>query len=156
VLGASETRRAGRPRSPNRPALTDSAGPLATLYDDRMSVPDRCEAVAQLTDEGMSTRQIGDVLGVGHSTVVRDGGANAPASQAEVNADVATEAPSGADAPTKPEPNLPTHAAEARAQVLGHHRACLMPALSKQPVEETPVVSAPRARARDTRRSDTR
>jgi hypothetical protein len=38
----------------------------------RMSIPDRREAVAELTEEGMSTREIGDVLGVGKSTVADD------------------------------------------------------------------------------------
>jgi len=35
----------------------------------RMSIPERREAVAELTEEGMSTREIGEVLGVGQSTV---------------------------------------------------------------------------------------
>jgi len=37
-----------------------------------MSIPERREAVAELTEEGMSTREIGEVLGVGKSTVDRD------------------------------------------------------------------------------------
>jgi hypothetical protein len=43
----------------------------------KLSIPDRREAVKELATEGLSTRDIGDVLGVDHSTVVRDG-ANAP------------------------------------------------------------------------------
>lgn len=37
-----------------------------------MSVPDRRAAVKELTDDGMSTREIGDVLGVSHVTVADD------------------------------------------------------------------------------------
>jgi hypothetical protein len=43
----------------------------------KLSIPDRREAVRELTTEGLSTREIGDVLGVDHSTIVRDG-ANTP------------------------------------------------------------------------------
>lgn len=43
----------------------------------RMSIPDRRDAVAELSEEGMSTREIGDVLGVDQSTVVRDAHASA-------------------------------------------------------------------------------
>lgn len=57
----------------------------------RMSIPDRREAVAELTEEGMSTREIGDVLGVDNATVHRDrhavasatGEPDEPAEQAE-------------------------------------------------------------------------
>jgi hypothetical protein len=45
----------------------------------KLSIADRREAVRNLTDEGHSTRDIGGILGVDHSTVVRDG-ANAPGS----------------------------------------------------------------------------
>jgi hypothetical protein len=38
----------------------------------RLSIPERREAVAELTEEGMSTREIGDVLGVDNATVHRD------------------------------------------------------------------------------------
>lgn len=38
----------------------------------RMTIPDRKEAVAELADEGMPIREIGDVLGIGHSTAARD------------------------------------------------------------------------------------
>ncbi len=49
----------------------------------RMQIPERRKAVQELTDEGLSTRQIAEVVGVDHSTVVRDGGANAPALEDE-------------------------------------------------------------------------
>jgi hypothetical protein len=38
----------------------------------RLSIPERREAVAELTEEGMSTREIGAVLGVDKQTVQRD------------------------------------------------------------------------------------
>ncbi len=44
-----------------------------------LSIPERREAVKELTDEGLSQREIGEVLGVDHKTVHRDQtGANAP------------------------------------------------------------------------------
>jgi IS30 family transposase len=43
----------------------------------RMSIPDRRSAVAELSGEGLSTREIGDVLGVDHATAARDAVANA-------------------------------------------------------------------------------
>jgi hypothetical protein len=45
----------------------------------RMSIPDRRDAVAELGEEGMSTREIGNVLGVDHATAARDAVANATA-----------------------------------------------------------------------------
>jgi hypothetical protein len=45
----------------------------------RMAIADRREAVLVLTAEGMSTRQVGEVLGVTHTTVENDlGGKNLP------------------------------------------------------------------------------
>ena len=44
-----------------------------------MTVPDRREAVKELTAEGMSQREIGDVLGVDEKTVRRDAADAAPA-----------------------------------------------------------------------------
>ena len=38
----------------------------------RMSIPERREAVAELTEQGLTTRQAADVLGVDHATVARD------------------------------------------------------------------------------------
>ena len=38
----------------------------------RLSVPERRKAVAELAAEGMSTREAGEVLGVGKSTVAED------------------------------------------------------------------------------------
>ena len=37
-----------------------------------MSIPERREAVAELTEQGMSTRETGEVLGVGKSTITED------------------------------------------------------------------------------------
>lgn len=65
----------------------------------RMSIPDRREAVGELTEEGLSTREIGEVLGVDHSTVVRDIGANAPTESAASPLIVRQIDASGADAP---------------------------------------------------------
>jgi hypothetical protein len=88
----------------------------------RYSIAARREAVAELTVEGKSTREIGAVLGVDHRTVLRDRiGANAPAAPAmrlSLGAD-------GADAPR----TLPTEkqwadldAARARSQQIQQHR----------------------------------
>lgn len=45
----------------------------------RLSIPERREVVAELSAEGMSTREIGEVLGVSKDTARRDlDGANAP------------------------------------------------------------------------------
>jgi DNA-binding NarL/FixJ family response regulator len=38
----------------------------------RMSIEDRREAVTNLTDEGYSTREVGEILGVSNATVSRD------------------------------------------------------------------------------------
>jgi phage N-6-adenine-methyltransferase len=38
----------------------------------RMSIPERREAVAELTAEGMTQREVADILGVSHKTVDRD------------------------------------------------------------------------------------
>jgi hypothetical protein len=38
----------------------------------RLAIPERREAVAELTAEGMSQRDVADVLGVGKTTIVRD------------------------------------------------------------------------------------
>jgi len=69
----------------------------------RMSLPERRAAVRELTGEGLSTRQAAEVLGVDHSTVVRDAGANAPRLPvfAESKADVR-----GAFAPPAERPRL--------------------------------------------------
>jgi hypothetical protein len=38
----------------------------------RLTLPERREAVAELTAEGMSSRQVADVLGVSHNTAAKD------------------------------------------------------------------------------------
>lgn len=73
----------------------------------RMSIPERREAVAELESEGMSTREIADVLGVNQSTVVRDASASKePAARTEPE----VEPPSfvTGDASASPEPEAPS------------------------------------------------
>lgn len=67
----------------------------------RLSIPERREAVAELAAEGLTTREIGDVLGVHHSTAERDirAGANAPD---EDSAQDALALDAGANAPDEP------------------------------------------------------
>lgn len=43
-----------------------------TTQHVRLSILERREAVGELTEEGLSTREIGDVLGVNHDTVAED------------------------------------------------------------------------------------
>ena len=38
----------------------------------RLAIPDRREAATELAAEGLSTREVADVLGIDHSTVARD------------------------------------------------------------------------------------
>jgi hypothetical protein len=74
----------------------------------RLAVPDRREAVAELTEEGMSTREIGAVLGVGKSTVDRDVDALAVPSGTDEDLDLApgaTPTPDPAPNGTPPEPS---------------------------------------------------
>lgn len=77
----------------------------------KMQVPDRRKAVAELTKEGLSTRQIGDVLGVAKDTVRRDKspGANAPPDGKNTTVSTKAEQPPGADAP-------PDHEAETKTK----------------------------------------
>jgi len=62
----------------------------------RLSPPERREAVAELTAEGLSQRQVAQVLGVDHRTVGRTLGADAPPGD---KFEVVAAATSGADAP---------------------------------------------------------
>jgi len=62
----------------------------------RLSIPERREAVAELTEEGRSTREIGEVLGVAKTTVERDqAGPNGPT----IEADEAKAGPNGTPDP---------------------------------------------------------
>jgi hypothetical protein len=67
----------------------------------RQSIPERREAVAELTEDGLTTREIGEVLGVDHKTVVGDrrslAGENSPTDAvpaAEPEADAGENSPS--------------------------------------------------------------
>ena len=97
----------------------------------RLSIPERRQAVAELSEEGMSTREIGDVLGVDHSTVVRDAGANAPDEPEDEPEDWDEPEESGADAPLAPEDTdlgkqvLEMPKAKQRAAVKDFTAACL-------------------------------
>lgn len=73
----------------------------------RLSIPERREAVAELSAEGRSTREIGDVLGVDHKTVVTDRHVGEsspdepePAPQPEVASPA--ERPAGESSPDEP------------------------------------------------------
>lgn len=87
----------------------------------RLSIPERREAVAELTAEGMSTRGIADILGVGQSTVDRDVDAIDPDGSDEEE-EVAEEAesddagdPDGSDESVSSTINLSFHAAAVRS-----------------------------------------
>jgi hypothetical protein len=75
----------------------------------RLSLPERREAVAELTEEGMSSRQIGEVLGVGKGTVHRDlsgapSGASEPELEPEPQVVPAVEPDPAPDGAPEPEP----------------------------------------------------
>jgi transposase len=96
----------------------------------RLSIPERRDAVEELTTEGMSQREVADVLGVDHATVGRDLGANAPRAEPEP---VPETPPGGANAPPDPErlAALPAELAErvadgmslAEAEMIARQRA---------------------------------
>jgi hypothetical protein len=71
----------------------------------RLSIPDRREAVTELTGEGMSSREIGDVLGVDHTTVIGDrrAGENSPPEPANGPPSEDIEPSAGEDSPAGPE-----------------------------------------------------
>lgn len=70
----------------------------------KLQVPDRKKAVAELTKEGLSTRQIGDVLGVDHSTVVKDRrGEKSPPDGDQTTLEAASESSPGEKSPPDPE-----------------------------------------------------
>lgn len=70
----------------------------------RLSIPDRREAVAELAEQGMSTRRIGGVLGVDNATVHRDRVADAtpPVPQSTPEPQVADPVPVAAVADATP------------------------------------------------------
>lgn len=69
----------------------------------RLSIDERREAVVELVAEGMTTRQVGEVLGVDHVTVLNDrravAGENSPPPADEEAAGQADESPSGENSP---------------------------------------------------------
>jgi phage N-6-adenine-methyltransferase len=66
----------------------------------RMGMPDRRQAVAELTAEGMSQREIAEVLGVSHQTVGRDlGGPDGPSELEELQVAEPDEAEGGPSGP---------------------------------------------------------
>lgn len=69
----------------------------------RLRIDERRDAVAELTEGGLSTREIGEVIGVDHSTIVRDrnGGADAPGLTDELSDQPDRDAVGGANAPAK-------------------------------------------------------
>jgi transposase len=70
----------------------------------KLSVEERREVAAELTkEEGLTTRKAADVLGVDHSTIVRDIGANAPRQSGKAAEPIASTVPAGANAPAKEE-----------------------------------------------------
>jgi IS30 family transposase len=78
----------------------------------RLTLPERREAVAELaelTDEGLSQRQIAAVLGVDHKTVDRDmAGENSPGREQNRHVDAEPPGAAGANTPVddsgEPEP----------------------------------------------------
>lgn len=79
----------------------------------RLQISDRREAVAQLAEEGMTQREIADVIGVDRSTVTRDldDGAGAPAEPSDQD----EQPQSGANARPKPSPAEERRKAKAEA-----------------------------------------
>jgi hypothetical protein len=88
----------------------------------RLSIPERREAVAELTEEGMSTREIGDVLGVNHDTVASDrravGNPTEPESQPAAEHEQEPE-PVGNPTTPEPEPERPPAPVDVRDTDLG-------------------------------------
>ncbi len=69
----------------------------------RMSVEDRRKAVAELSQEGESTREIAKVLGVSHTTTVRDlSGTNVPGDEIDAASDMDDSADAGTNVPPSP------------------------------------------------------
>jgi len=86
----------------------------------RLSIEDRRQAVAELTEAGLSSRQAADVLGVGRSTVARDqqAGPFGPDADGGPGEMWATHDPNGSDAP-------PDYTDEEAQQVLPKHVGCV-------------------------------
>lgn len=92
----------------------------------RMSIPERREAVAELAAEGLSTREIAEVVGVGKSTVDRDlapvpDGTSEPELDEEPQVDAVPEQPPVPSGTVEPaplaEPSMPAGQAFADAMM---------------------------------------
>jgi len=70
----------------------------------KMSIPERREAVRELTDEGLSQREVADVLGVDHKTVSNDlrRGENSPEKDEETTKSPGADDASGENSPPDP------------------------------------------------------
>ena len=71
----------------------------------RQSLEERQDAVKELTAEGLSSRDIGEVLGIGKTTVLRDQrGLNGPNHKKSIEATEEESGPNGPkDSPPKPQ-----------------------------------------------------
>jgi hypothetical protein len=73
----------------------------------KLSIPDRREAAKELAAEGLSTREIGDVLGVDQSTVVRDANASSARKDDPVSSAKEDRRDANASPGAEPEPPQP-------------------------------------------------
>jgi DNA invertase Pin-like site-specific DNA recombinase len=75
----------------------------------RLTLPERREAVAELEEEGMSTRQVADVLGIDQSTVVRDANASKEPKEPKKQAPKKGRSDAKASAPRRCTHSCPIH-----------------------------------------------
>jgi phage N-6-adenine-methyltransferase len=85
----------------------------------RLSIPERREAVKELTEQGQSTREIGEVLGVDHKTVVNDlkaGGENSPTALEAPQDSVISQVSNGENSPESTEAVPHNHRAQSTGE----------------------------------------